>query len=307
MNQSDCPYCSLAKKKGELFCSRHGSGMAELKSGIFYINQNSFEECDWHITRLSLNFNLDEKQTYRTSSREHTVSPEKYLLLNEGQSFKTFARYNSPTRMVTIAFQVGLAERLLQGLTTDCLQLLDDPFQSSNGKAEFIEKAYPLDTALTENVAWLAELNDDAVVDQTLENLLLEILQRQLKVREEILSIRKSKPSTRLEVYRRLHWSLEYLQENFSTDLAIDQLARVACLSTFHYKRLFTELFHIPPYQYLIKLRLEKACALLCTERNVRDICVDVGWKDPSSFSRLFKREFCMTPEQYRQGKRVTP
>jgi AraC family transcriptional regulator len=304
MNEDDCPYCSLAKKKGELYCSRHSSGMAELKSGIFYIHENAFEECDWHITRLSLNFNLDEKQAYRTSSREHTVSPEKYLLLNEGQSFKTLAHYNTPTRMVTIAFQVGLAEKLLHGLATDCQQLLDEPFQSPNGKAEFIEKTYPLDTALTENVAWLAELNDDVVVDQALENLLLEILQRQMNVRKEILSIKKLKPSTRLEVYRRLHWSLEYLHENFSADLTIDQLAQVACLSTFHYKRLFTELFNTPPYQYLIKLRLEKACALLCTERKVGDICVDLGWKDPSSFSRLFKREFCMTPEQYRQAKR---
>lgn len=303
MTEADCPYCSLATKKGELFCSRHGSNMADLKSGIFYINENSFEECDWHVTRLSLNFNLDERQVYRTNSREHTVSPEKYLLLNEGQSFKTVANYEAPTRMITIAFQVGLAERLLQDLTSDSKQLLDEPFQSPSGKNHFLEKTYPLDESLTSKVMQLTSINDDEEIDELLQNLLVEIVRKQVCIRKEILSVKKLKPATRLEVYRRLHWSLDFLHENFFTDLSTEQLAQVACMSTFHYKRLFTELFAIPPYQYLIKLRLEKACSLLRTERKVSDICVDVGWKDPSSFSRLFKRYFFMTPEQYRQRK----
>jgi AraC family transcriptional regulator len=300
MQKTDCPYCSLAIKKGELFCSRHGSAMEKLKSGVFYINTASFDECDWHVTRLSLNFNLDEKQVYHAGPRAFTVSPEKYLLLNEGQSFRTSARGSTKKRMVTIAFQVGLAEKLLQGLRDDDHRLLDDPFHSQNSKTHFLEKTYPLNSSIFSTVTRLTQINDAAELDQSLEDLLLEIVQGQMSIRKEILSIKKSKASTRFEVYKRLHWSLDYLHENFASDITVEQLARVACLSTFHYKRLFSEVFKISPYQYLIRLRLETACVLLKSDRKVSEICQHVGWKDPSSFTRLFKRQFFFTPEQFR-------
>ncbi|HEY0770084.1 MAG TPA: AraC family transcriptional regulator, partial [Sphingobacteriaceae bacterium] len=237
--------------------------MNALKSGIFFIHGKAFEECDWHVTRLSLNFNLDDRQVYRTPSRAYTISPEKYLLLNEGQSFKTLANSCSPNRMVTIAFQVGLADKLLQGLNTVEKQLLDEPFKTPEGKVNFLEKTYLLDLALRNSVDKLTALEDEVRVDEALEELLLELVRRQLGVRKEIISIKKSRMSTRLEVYRRLHWSLEHLAENFASDITVEDLARVACLSTFHYKRLFAEVFTLSPYQYLIKLRLEKACTLL--------------------------------------------
>lgn len=294
----------MAQKKGELFCSRHGSDVNTLKSGVFYINTNTLEECDWHVTRLSLNFNLDTRQTYRTPAREYTVSPEKYLLLNEGQSFTTFSTSDIPNRMVTIAFQVGLADSVMQGLWSDEKQLLDEPFITSEGRTHFLEKTYPMDAVLFESVKNLTALEDKHALDFGLETLLLYILKKQLNVRREILSIKKSKTSTRLELYKRLHWSMDYLHENFASDITVEQLATIACLSTFHYKRLFAELFHVPPHQYLIRVRLEKACSLLQGDWKVSDVCRQVGWRDPSSFARLFKRHFAMSPDQYRNRAR---
>lgn len=300
MTQDPCPYCSLAKKQGELYCSRHGSGMANLKSGIFSIHAGSFEECDWHVTRLSLNFSFDDRQVYKTPSRTYAVSPDRYLLLNEGQSFKTFANHSAPGRMITIAFQVGLAEKLIQGLQTEESDLLDEPFRMTDS-TPFLEKTYPLDPCLSDAVIGLTGIYDDTALDEALQQLLLQIVRRQLNLRQEIFTIKKSKPSTRFEIYKRLHWSLDYLHENFGCDIHIDDLAKVACLSTFHYKRLFTELFHLSPYQYIIRLRLEKACVLLKNGSKVADACRAVGWKDPSSFSRLFRKQFAITPEQYRR------
>lgn len=303
MSQIDCPYCSLAKKKGELFCSRHSSNMATLKSGVFYINANSFEECDWHVTRLSLNFNLDGRQTYHAGSRAFTVSPEKYLLINEGQVFKTSVKTAMPNRMVTLAFKVGLAEEILQSFQLNNPALLDDPFRSPTGSAEFIEKTYSIDPEIQASVTDLIDFEHEQLeIEQKLEHILVYILTQQLNIRNEVLSIAKSKVSTRLEIYRRLHWSLDFLNDNFTRDLTVEQLASEACLSTFHYKRLFSELFKISPYQYLINKRLEKARSLLNTELKISDVCLHVGWKDASSFTRLFKKRFSLTPEQFRSA-----
>lgn len=301
MPQIDCPYCSLAKKKGELFCSRHNSNMAAFKSGVFYINANSFEECDWHVTRLSLNFNLDGRQTYFAGSRAFSISPSKYLLINEGQVFKTSVKTEASNRMVTLAFKVGLAEQILQSLHVKDPALLDDPFRSSTGSAEFIEKTYSTDLRIKAAVTKLIDCEyEQFEIEQKLENVLTYVITQQLNIRKEILSIAKSKATTRMEIYRRLHWSLDFLHDNFTNDITVEQLAKEACLSTFHYKRLFSELFKISPYQYLIHKRLEEACSLLRNEIKISDVCRKVGWKDPSSFTRLFKRRFAMTPEQFR-------
>src|SRR5689334_19493001 len=98
LSSTDCSYCSLARKSGELYCSKHSQDMTHLKSGVFYINEKSFEECDWHQTRLSLNFNFDDAQSYHVGSNNYSVSPSKYLLIAEGQWFKTSAQYKSPAR-----------------------------------------------------------------------------------------------------------------------------------------------------------------------------------------------------------------
>lgn len=301
MLQPECPYCSLAKKKGELFCSRHASNMQALKSGVFCIETDVFEECDWHVTRLSINFNLDGSQIYQTPARTFSVSPHKYLLLNQGQKFKTSSRSATTNRMITIAFQVGLAEKILKSLLSKDDAVLDDPFRDSHGSSEFLEKTYSLDpilhAAVTQLITFQGEADD---LDQKLEDLLLHILKCQLNIRQEILSISKAKTSTKTEIYRRLHWSLDFLHETFADNISVERLAEEACLSTFHYKRLFTEVFKVPPHQYLINLRLDKARTLLHSDAKISEVCKQVGWKDPSSFARLFRKRFETTPNQFR-------
>lgn len=301
MQQHECPYCSLAKKQGELYCSRHASDMRNLKSGVFCIEKDRFDECDWHITRLSLNFNLDGSQTYHTPERAFSISPHKYLLLNEGQKFKTSSQAKTSNRMITVAFQVGLADKLMTALTSNNDSLLDDPFNNSHGSREFLEKTYAMNSTIHSAVSKLVDFTGEAhELDQRLEDLLLHLLQDQLNVRREILSISSAKTSTKVEIYRRLHWSLDFLHENFTANISVENLAEEACLSSFHYKRLFTELFHISPYQYLINLRLDKARTLLHSDSMISVVCKEVGWKDPSSFTRLFKKRFNLTPLEFK-------
>ncbi len=297
----DCPYCSLAKKKGQLFCSRHSDNMNHLESGVFFIEEKSFEECDWHMTRLSLNFNLDDKQTYYAGNRKHTIGPDRYLLINQGQLFKTHASSANINRMITVAFKVRLPEQVVNCFNAKEAELLSsDRFHP---QIEFPEKTYTLDEPIRNYLSKLIApgAGEDYVQDE-IESLLLHVLKLQLGVRKDILGIRKVRVSTREEIYKRMHWSLEYVHDNYAADISIEQLAEQSCLSSFHYKRLFREVFGVPPYQYLKKLRLEKACHLLKSELPVQDVCKQVGWKDPSSFARLFKNAYNQTPQQFRMS-----
>jgi AraC-like DNA-binding protein len=114
-----------------------------------------------------------------------------------------------------------------------------------------------------------------------------------------MLSIKTVKLSTKQELYTRLQWTKDFINENYAQHLTIGDLADLACLSPFHFQRLFKQVFNLPPYQYIKARRIEKARELLVKGIPVHTVCRSVGWEDTSSFVRLFKQKFSVTPKQY--------
>lgn len=300
---TECPYCNLAKKQGELYCSRHDTNMSGLRSGLFLIRTSSFQLCDPHMTRLSLNFNLDGEQVYSVESRNHKISPSRYLLINEGQYFRTSAAYERPARMLTIAYKVGVAKEIYRSLSKTHNQLLDNPESKTHDDLFLFDRGYDMSPELFKKAAALCELNTsdfsadglESMLDDLLEGILIE----HLPVQEEMLSMDKVKLSTKQELFKRLQWTKDYINENYARNLTVEELAGVACLSPFHFKRLFRQLFNQPPYQYIKARRMEKARELLLQGLPVSTVCRSVGWEDSSSFVRLFKQEFEITPKQF--------
>ncbi len=81
----------------------------------------------------------------------------------------------------------------------------------------------------------------------------------------------------------------------------LEEVARQACLSTYHFHRLFCEVFRETPNQYLQRKRLVNARRLLeRSEQSVTDICLEVGFESVTSFSGLFRRNFGCSPREYR-------
>lgn len=284
--------------------------MAGLESGIFYIESKSLEECDWHKTRLSLNFNLDHQQRFVVDRQEHFVSPKQYLLIDEGQSFKTSLRADSQSRMVTLAYKIGVPEDLYYSISHDHEYLLDNPKRSQNSLFLF-DQVLPVDTFLGTSIEWLCAQSatlSERQVQETLQEVLEHVLAQQIPIQKRITAIEKVKASTRQEIYRRLHWTLEFINDNFTSPITLDQLADHACLSVFHFKRLFKEVYQVPPYQYIKAKRIERAKAFLQMGYSVENACKACGWEDPSSFIRLFRKTTSITPKQFKvlQGSVAT-
>ena len=83
--------------------------------------------------------------------------------------------------------------------------------------------------------------------------------------------------------------------------LGVEDLARAAGLSRFHFSREFRRAFGESPYSYLLTRRLERAAALLrTTDRKVADICFSVGLQSVGSFTTSFTRAYGMSPTVYR-------
>ena len=83
----------------------------------------------------------------------------------------------------------------------------------------------------------------------------------------------------------------------------LQQLAKIAGMSTSHFVRLFKETAGMSPYQYLIRQRLLRACELLRSKENrITEIAFDVGFKDVSDFNHMFKKFLGCAPRQFRQS-----
>lgn len=104
---------------------------------------------------------------------------------------------------------------------------------------------------------------------------------------------------------RRLKRVLEYVDMHLIDDVTVGDLAKVACLSVFHFSRAFAASMGVPPHRYVSQRRLDYAKAMIVTGRTPLDkIASDTRFASQSSFTRAFRRATGMTPGEYRQASR---
>lgn len=114
------------------------------------------------------------------------------------------------------------------------------------------------------------------------------------------------------ELYERIVAAKVFIDENFHQTINLDTISQKAFLSPYHFHRLFSEVYKKTPHQYLTARRMEKAKELLSQNKQISDVCNEVGFESLGSFSSLFKKEIGFVPTYYRnmawlkkqQGKR---
>jgi AraC family transcriptional regulator len=105
---------------------------------------------------------------------------------------------------------------------------------------------------------------------------------------------------------KRLHAVVEYIEDHLATGLTLTQMAVAAHLSPYHFARQFKESTGLPPHQYVVARRVERAQELLrAGNLPLADVAVSVGFSDQSQFGRHFKRIVGATPAQFRNSARI--
>jgi len=104
----------------------------------------------------------------------------------------------------------------------------------------------------------------------------------------------------------RLRAVVEYIEERLDTGPTLEQMAAVAHLSPYHFARLFKAATGLPPHQYVISRRVERAKQLLQgPDLSVAEVAARAGFSDQSQFSHHFKRLVGVTPGQFRTPARI--
>lgn len=103
------------------------------------------------------------------------------------------------------------------------------------------------------------------------------------------------------DTYVRLVRARRLIDECYHLPLDLDQISGEACLSRFHFLRLFRRAFNKTPHQYLTQRRIERAKELLSSSGlTVTDVCFEVGFESLGSFSSLFHKHVGYPPIAYR-------
>ena len=102
-------------------------------------------------------------------------------------------------------------------------------------------------------------------------------------------------------INRRMLRARDAMDRAYAEPLDVASVAAVAHVSEAHFIRTFRSVFGETPHRYLQRRRVERAMFLLReTERNVTDICMDVGFSSLGTFSRTFHDIVGETPSDYR-------
>jgi AraC family transcriptional regulator len=105
----------------------------------------------------------------------------------------------------------------------------------------------------------------------------------------------------------RLRAVVAYIEEHLDVGPTLEQLAAVARLSAYHFARQFKTATGLPPHQYVLARRVERAQQLLQggSDLSLAEIAACAGFSDQSQFSRHFKRIVGVTPGQFRTPARI--
>lgn len=112
----------------------------------------------------------------------------------------------------------------------------------------------------------------------------------------------KNNPVLMDEYIMRINKVQDFIDQNLSSELTLQQLSEVANFSAFHFHRIFTSIAGEPLFKYIQRLRLEKAAFLLASNRkkSISEIALDCGFSSQACFSRAFRSQFGKSAGQFR-------
>jgi AraC-like DNA-binding protein len=91
----------------------------------------------------------------------------------------------------------------------------------------------------------------------------------------------------------------QYLADHLADHITLADLAKIAHASPYYLTRLFQREVGLPPYEYLVQLRIKHAQTLLKTGAALADAAYRTSFADQSHFTRFFKRHVGLTPGEY--------
>ncbi|HEX2533319.1 MAG TPA: AraC family transcriptional regulator, partial [Chitinophagaceae bacterium] len=254
---------------------------------------------------ISLFLNLKGRSFCTTDNRKVQIPEHSFFLTNLHQEYTLEVESSSPVETFNIHIGEYLSGQALSSLRTPAETALLNGMDQPAVPFRFHNQLYRKDAVFHQIILRFRQMHEEGVDRMRFEEQMVVLLNylvlQQREVMQQIRRLPAVKASTREELYRRLAAARDCLQARLQEPVTLDELAEAACLSKFHFLRLFRQTFGLSPYQYLQQLRLEEAKTLLRQSGiPVHQIADRLGFENANSFSRLFYRRERIYPTDYR-------
>ncbi len=220
-------------------------------------------------------------QYCHVNARTIAVDDDNFLILNEGTACSTSIDADYPVETLTIGFRPGPGD-------------------------SFDENLRPHDRVVSPVLQFIRAhlargLVDEGWYEEQLEFLRARMHHGQRRLHEQTERLESVRTTTRHEVRRRIAMATDYLHTYYSRKVSLAMLARTACLSKFHFLRLFTLMHGVTPHAYLQRKRVNVAVRLLeSTRMSVAEIAANVGFAFESTLLRQVRRHTQLSPRELR-------
>lgn len=253
---------------------------------------------DPHHGAFSLKTVSSGEESYQLGRREVVLTPGNLLLVNSGQEYAS--AISKPTRSLSIFFEQGDVKRAFASVYSSLETQLD---HGTNLKCEtpeapqipVYEDEHLRRARLAVNAA--AEQGDHDAAELASRECLLRTLA--LFSREffdfRLSSVRKR--STRDELLQRLRRARMYIDDSNGLNSSLSDMAKIACISEYHFARLFKEAFGVTPSLYARRRRLAHANDCLKKGGDRTDAARLAGFPHFNRFVRAYRAAFGTHPE----------
>lgn len=262
----------------------------------FTVRHMVFDGCEIQShshTSFTVTAVLSGNASVTIGADDYEISKGETAFTNIGQNHAATA---SGVELLSIGINPALVDELASemGMTRASAEII---FRAHVVKDETISQ-----TALAIACEMAGEMvGQGAMIDAIVRQLVIHLLRSHLTVRKSArIEFSRAGP-----VDRRLRRAIEFMHNNYSRELALEEIASAAYLSEYHFARLFKQITGLTVHAYLANLRLDRARKLLVeTALPISEIASTVGYQSQSHFTKIFKSVTGTTPRAYRDSAR---
>jgi AraC family transcriptional regulator len=255
---------------------------------------------------ISVFMNLQGESRCNVDGRTVQVKAGSFFISNRFQPYTLEIESNKLVETFNIHIGEHFSEDVLRGLIHSSDTLLNNGQQQTVPTVSFFNKLHDRTEQFNYIIRGLQQSRpgnafNKLLFEEKLSDLLLYLLGEHRQITRKVHELPAAKTATKIELYKRLAIALDYMQTYYLQSIQLDELAAVACLSKFHFLRLFKATFRQSPHQYIMQLRLEKGKHLLKHSAiPVNEIASALGFENSNSFSRLLYQRTGVYPTEYR-------
>lgn len=264
------------------------STLSKVNCKLLYVTSAQFD-VDWHSIKhthpfTELFYVLKGKGSFHVEDRILAVSEDDLVIVNSNINHTESSNGESPLEYIVLGIE-GIS--ILAGNRENEVNL----YSLHNYEDYKHEILFYIKTLLQE--ASTKSDYYDLISQNLLEVLIMNIIRR---TKSELIIETSNKISHECAYVK------QYLDQHFSEEINLDELARISFINKYYLVHSFKKYSGMTPINYLNNKRLKEACMLLkTTNHSIATIASIIGMSSQSYFCQSFKKQYKISPNEYRK------